>query len=84
MVSDVSNMQAILKQQFIVGDATSCLLSLGQMLRKGWSISKTDECECGLALVSSDKQLEVPVEYKGDSLSSTTWVRCISIGDELS
>ncbi len=81
VVSDVSNIQAILKQQFIVGDVTNCLLSLGQMLRKGWSISKTDECESGLALVSPDEQLKVPVEYKGDSLAITAWVRCVSNSD---
>ena len=78
IVSDVGNMQAVLKQQFIVGDVTNCLLSLGQMLRKGWSISKTDECGSGLALISPDEQLKVPVEYRGDSLSITAWIRCVT------
>ena len=78
IVSDICNMQAVLKQQFIVGDVTNCLLSLGQMLRKGWSISQTDECESGLALISPDEQLKVPVEYRGDSLSITAWVRCVT------
>ena len=78
IVSDIGNMQAVLKQQFIVGDVTNCLLSLGQMLRKGWSISKTDECESGLALISPDEHLKVPVEYRGDSLSIKAVVRCVT------
>ena len=78
IVSDVCNMQAVLKQQFIVGDVTNCLLSLGQMLKKGWSISKTSECSSGLALISPDEELKVPVEYKGDSLAITAWVRCVT------
>ena len=80
----MGNMQAVLKQQFIVGDVTNCLLSLGQMLRKGWSISKTDECESGLALISPDEHLKVPVEYRGDSLSIKAWVRCVTNDIEVS
>ncbi len=78
MVNDIGNVQAILNRQFTVGDVTNCLLSLGQMMRKGWTISKTEECESGISLVSPDGQLKVPVEYKGDSLSITAWVRCVS------
>eukprot|EP00434_Breviolum_minutum_P043737 symbB.v1.2.039002.t1/scaffold6288.1/size30759/2 len=83
IVSDIGNMQAVLKQQFIVGDVTNCLLSLGQMLRKGWSISKTDECGSGLALISPDEELKVPVEYRGDSLSITAWIRCVTDDSEV-
>ena len=84
IVSDIGNMQAVLKQQFIVGDVTNCLLSLGQMLRKGWSISKTDECESGLALIRPDEHLKAPVEYRGDSLSIKAWVRCVTNDMEVS
>ena len=83
IVSDIGNMQAVLEQQFIVGDVTNCLLSLGQMLRKGWSISKTDECRSGLALISPDEELKVPVEYRGDSLSITAWIRCVTDDSEV-
>ena len=83
IVSDVGNMQAVLKQQVIVGDVTNCLSSLGQMLRKGWSISKTDECGSGLALISPDEELKVPVEYRGDSLSITAWIRCVTDDSEV-
>ena len=78
IVDDISNGQAILKQQFIVGDVTNCLLSLGQMMKKGWTIGKTDECNSGIALISPDEQLKIPVEYKGDSLAITAFVRCVS------
>ena len=78
IVDDISNGQAILKQQFIVGDVTNCLLSLGQMMKRGWTIGKTDECDSGIALISPDEQLKVTVEYKGDSLAITVFVRCVS------
>ena len=78
IVDDISNGQAILKQQFIVGDVTNCLLSLGQVMKKGWTIGKTDECDSGIALISPDEQLKVPVEYRGDSLAITAFVRCVS------
>ena len=75
---DISNGQAILKRQFIAGDVTNCLVSLGQMIKKGWIIGKTDECDSDIALISPDEQLKVPVEYKADSLAITAFVRCVS------
>ena len=47
-------------------------------MKKGWTTGKTDECDRGIALISPDEQLKVPVEYKGDSLAITAWVRCVS------
>ena len=47
-------------------------------MKKGWTIGKTDECNSGIALISPDEQLKVPVEYKGDSLAITAFVRCVS------
>ena len=58
------------------------LLSLRQMMKKGWTIDKTDECDSDIALISPDEQLKVPVEYKGDSLAITAFVRCVSDGVE--
>ena len=81
VVNDVDNSQAILKQQFIVGNVTNCLLSLGQLMKlmkRGWAIGKTSECDSGIALISPDDQLKGPVEYKGDSLPITARVRCVS------
>ena len=75
IVDDILNGQAVLKQQFIVGEVTNCLLSLGQMMKKGWTIGKTDECD---TLISPDEQLKVPVEYRSDSLAITAFVRCVS------
>ena len=78
IVDDIFNGKAVVEQQFIVGDVTNCLLSLGQMMKKGWAIGKTDDCDSGIALICPDEQLKVPIEYKGDSLAITAFVRCVS------
>ena len=78
IVDEIFNGQAVLKLQFIVGDVTNCLLSLLQMMKRGWTIGKTDGRNSGIALILPDEQLKVPVEYKGDSLAITAFVRCVS------
>ena len=47
-------------------------------MKRGWTIGKTDGCNSGIALILPDEQLKVPVEYKGDSLAITAFVRCVS------
>ncbi len=47
-------------------------------MKRGWTTGKTSECDSGIALICPDEQLKVLVEYKGDSLSITAWVRCVS------
>ena len=47
-------------------------------MKKGWTIGKADECDSGIALMSPDEQLKILVEYKGDSLAITAFVRCVS------
>ena len=49
IVNGLDVTQAILKQQFIVGDVTNCLPSPGQLMRGGWTISKTTSCQSGMA-----------------------------------
>ena len=78
VVNDLEDRQAILRQKFIAGDVTNCLLSLGQLMRRGWTIGKTSESDSGIALISPDEQLNVPVEYKGDSLAITAWLMRVS------
>lgn len=49
VVNDLDNSQAILRQQFIVGDVRNCRVFLGQLMRRGWTIGKTSECASGIA-----------------------------------
>ena len=52
-IKDVHGEQALLKHQFVVGDVTGCLLSLGQLYKNGCSVQHQDDGD-GLALVAPD------------------------------
>ena len=68
-----------LNHTFVVGDVTSCLMSLGQLYSNGWSI--VHEAGCGrhdLGLRAPDGVL-IPVFYRGMSLAIEGHIRCVSM-----
>ena len=78
VVTTLNGEEVVLKQQFVVGEVTSCLLSLGQLLETGWSLVHRGEHGKQLALQSPEKTVEVPVYYKGSSLAMDAWIRCVN------
>ena len=67
VVEDVDGSQAELETQVVVSDSVkSCILSLGQLYRAGWSVQQDN---MGPMLESPDKTLRVPVLYQRNSLA---------------
>ena len=54
--------EILLQHDFIVGNVTSCLVSLGQVYKGGWSIHK-NKSDDGLSLLSPGNDLKIPIEY---------------------
>ena len=55
-----------LRHQFIVGDMKSCILSLGELYRRGWSVAQESN---GLVLKSPEGEVQIPVHYQRNSLA---------------
>ena len=67
VVQDEDGSQAELETQFVVsGSVKSCILSLGQLYRGGWSVSQSTNDPM---LESPDHTLKVPVFFQRNSLA---------------
>ena len=55
-----------LRHQFIVGDVKSCILSWGELYKRGWSVAQENN---GLVLKSPQGEVQIPVHYQRNSLA---------------
>ena len=79
LVQDASGECLQPNNSFVVGDVTSCLMSLGRLYASGWSIVHEPGCgENGLGLKAPDGEALIPVFYKGMSLAIQGQIRCVS------
>jgi hypothetical protein len=68
--------EILLQHEFIVGNVTSCLVSLGQLFQGGWSIQKDDDGS--LQLQSPGNEVRISVEYKNRSFAIKAHVRQVA------
>ena len=73
-VEDVSGEEVVLRHEFVVGDVTTSLISLGQLYQLGWRIGDSDGQLC---LRDPSKKVEIPVHYRGKSFALKAHVRQI-------
>jgi len=73
-VQDVAGESVVLRHQFVVGDVTTSLISLGQLYQLGWRITEAQGSE-QLCLVDPERAVEIPVHFKSFALKAH--VRCI-------
>ena len=71
-VEDVSGEEVVLRHEFVVGDVTTSLISLGQLYQLGWKIGDSDGQLC---LRDPSKKVEIPVHYRGKSFALKAHVR---------
>ena len=69
--------EVLLQHDFIVGNVTSCLVSLGKLYQNGWSIHK-DEMTEALSLKSPHDEIRIPVEYRNCSFAIKAHVRQVT------
>ena len=69
--------EVLLQHDFIVGNVTSCLVSLGQLYQGGWSIHK-NEVDNSLSLRSPGDEIQIPVEFRNRSFAIRAHVRQVS------
>ena len=62
-VEDSSGEEVVLRHQFVVGDVTTSLISLGQLYQLGWRIEEDSNGQ--LCLKDPSKNVEIPVHYRG-------------------
>ena len=75
-VQDVSGENVVLRHQFVVGDVTTSLISLGQLYQLGWRIEEDGNGQ--LCLKDPSKNVEIPVHYRGKSFALKAHVRHVS------
>ena len=75
-VQDVAGESVVLRHQFVVGDVTTSLISLGQLYQPGWRITEAQGSE-QLCLVDPERAVEIPVHFRGKSFALKAHVRCI-------
>ena len=69
--------EVILKQNFVVGQVTNGILSLGQLMKRGWTLPAGNS-PSGTVLQSPDGSLRLPIAYQGSSLALSAQVRCVT------
>ena len=57
--------EILLQHEFMVGNVSSCLMSLGQLYQGGWTIDKDGK----LQLQSPGSEVRIPVEFKNRSFA---------------
>ena len=79
-VQDVAGESVVLRHQFVVGDVTASLISLGQLYQLGWRITEAQGTD-KLCLVDPERAVEIPVHFRGKSGKSfalKAHVRCVT------
>ena len=71
-VEDLSGEEVVLRHEFVVGDLTTSLISLGQLYQLGWRIGDSNGQLC---LKDPSKKVEIPVHYRGKSFALRAHVR---------
>ena len=59
-------------EAFIVADVLNPLLAIGKLVREGWKITSTDE---GRVFVDPERETEIPVHFKKNSLASFAYIQ---------
>ena len=72
-VRDVEGEEVLLRHEFIVGDVTTGLVSLGQLYQAGWKIDGEGSNE--LFLIDPQDQIKVPVYFTNKSFAIRACVR---------
>ena len=72
----------VIQDEFIVASVPNPLVSLGRLLKKGWSFTPVEEAEAGVGLLSPDRACLVPVVYKKNSLAVKGLVRQVRLKEE--
>ena len=76
LLCDEFGEEVLLKQNFVIGQVTNGILSLGQLMKRGWTLPAGNS-PSGTVLQSPDGSLRLPIEYQGSSLALSAHVRCI-------
>ena len=81
-VVDSEGEEILLRHEFIIGDVTTGLLSLGQLYQSGWKVDSSDGGQ--LFLEDPNKQVKIPVHFRNKSFAIKACVRHVEAGHELS
>jgi hypothetical protein len=81
-VVDSEGEEILLRHEFIIGDVTTGLLSLGQLYQSGWKVDGSDEGQ--LLLEDPNKQVKIPVHFRNKSFGIKACVRDVEAAYELS
>ena len=66
LAKSVDGEEIELQQKLLVGDVSTCILSLGELYRSGWSVQPGEHSPF---LTSPDSSVRIPVQYKQNSFA---------------
>ena len=76
LLCDEFGEEVLLKQNFVISQVTNGILSLGQLMKRGWTLPAGNALS-GTVPQSPDGSLRLRIEYEGSSLAISAHVRCI-------
>ena len=72
----------IIEDDFVVSSVKCPLVSLGRLLHRGWTMTPNPEAPAGVSLLAPDKQCEIPLQFKRNSLAVFAHIRVVHEVDE--
>ena len=75
-VRDQHGEEVLLRHEFIVGDVTTGLVSLGQLYQAGWKVTNSDGGN--LFLTDPNEEVKIPVHFRNRSFAIKAYVRMVT------
>ena len=78
-VEDRGNGLVVIEDDFVVSNVRCPLVSLGRLLHRGWTMTPTPDAPAGVSLLAPDRQCEIPLQFKRNSLAVFAHIRVVNM-----
>ena len=75
-VRDLNGEEVLLRHEFIVGNVTTGLVSLGQLYQAGWKVSNSGDGK--LFLTDPNEEVKIPTHFRNRSFAIKAYVRMVA------
>eukprot|EP00435_Cladocopium_sp_Y103_P035518 s3061_g9.t1 len=80
-VEDQSHDLVVIENDFVAWNVKCPLVSPGRLLHRGWTMTPTPTAPAGVSLLAPDRQCEIPLQFKRNSLAVFAHIRVVNIAD---
>ena len=81
-VEDSGSDLVVIEDDFVVSNVRCPLVSLGRLLHRGWTMTPTPNAPAGVSLLAPDRQCEIPLQFKRNSLAVFAHIRVVNMADD--